>query len=654
MGPSLRPGASKLIAVLLVTQTKPGPRLVFHFPREPLVSTLQDACERPGEDDSDQDSGSEEDIRAVGRLLSNTQPFDLLLDRTVPRDAPARRPQAMSPSETVLGYHIDSLEKLLSPGKWSDGKKFEVTLDGITFVGHPVYAGENGEWSSGSQSKSRIPQRAAHASQSSRRGDDANDQEFSSVDASRVTITRPDTPDRVAHDYAHVPESLDSQYTLSLGTSVDSTSTASGAPSDQMAMFQVIFATRGEDQAYANEIHEHVATKLTIALHYCQKHNEKMLALKTLAKQNNTTADELWTQLVEHSELAWALREVYEKTAVGTVAGIRLDGKELCLQIPKESTSRDASSISLEPHSGLLLLEDKDVLLRELFHPDASPLAYFIREHTPTKPLQKLATTLNIPLHDVLYLAQHLIKWRKARAIMPLHPRNTYVLRAEAPIERVSEVVQIYARRFAALPTLPQMLKVLSGKPIKYGLMIPSRDHRAPYMDILAFLDRYEFVAPLKTFGWLRAASLGEKDTFTEEVHLPTKPERPISGLSLLSPHLRPVEDDGASVSSGQTVITTVPAGGGGETGKDDATAQQRLILDPADPTQEEAIAIEHIKDSISDTETGEMLPRILHHFDGEHAFEEIAVKEGLKRAMVEDLLGVLEMQDHLVTFRAV
>ncbi|KAK3071253.1 Nitrogen permease regulator 3 [Teratosphaeriaceae sp. CCFEE 6253] len=647
MGSSLRPGASKLIAVLLVTQTKPGPRLVFHFPREPLVSTLQDACECPGENDSDQDSGPEEEIRAVGRPLSNTQPFDSLLDKTVPKDAPARRLQAMSPSETVLGYHIDSLEKLLSPGKWSDGKKFEVALDGITFVGHPVYAGESGEWSSDPQSKATKSRHPAHLEHS--------------PDASRITITRPDTPDRVVHDYAHVPESFDSQYTLSLGTSVDSTSTASGAPSDQMTMFQVVFATRCEDQACANEIHEHVATKLTKALRYCQKHSDyvsrqtrKILALKTLAKQNNTTADELWTQLVEHSELAWALREVYEKTAVGAVAGIRLDGKELSLQIPKESTSRDASSTSLEPHSGLLLLEDKDVLLRELSHPDASPLAYFIREHTPTKPLQKLATNLNIPLHDVLYLAQHLVKWRKARAIMPLHPRNAYVIRAEAPIERVPEVVQIYARKFAVLPTLPQMLRVLSGKPIRYGLMIPSRDHRAPYMEILAFLDRYEFVAPLKTFGWLQAVSFGEKETSVEDVHVPTKRERPVSGLSLLSPHLRPVEDDGASVSSGQTVITTVPAGGGGETGTDDTTVDQRLILDPADPTQEEATAIEHIKDSISDTETCEMLPRILHHFDGEHAFEEIAVKEGLKRAMVEDLLGVLERQGHLVTFRAV
>ncbi|KAK5712878.1 Nitrogen permease regulator 3 [Elasticomyces elasticus] len=603
-----------------------GPKLVFHYPAVPTAGAAKHTSD---EDDSDIGSEAErDDVNAEADVYPTKQ-----------------RGTENANAEKLLGYSIDSLEKLLSPGRWSDKKKFEVCVDGITFVGHPVYAREDGEWSS-------KPQARREHDLSNK-----NDQEILSgvtsferdpSDTANITVTAPGSPSRVPEDYTHVPDSLDSQQMLSLGTSMDSTSTASGVPTEQMAMFHVVFVVRGNQQTYAPEIHEHIAKPLSRALHHCQKRHDyvvvqsrKMIALRAKAKQNGTDSGVLLTQMIEHSELAWALKEVYEKLSMNEVAGIRLSGMELSLHIPPAEA--EVSTTPLDGHSGLLLLEDKDALLRELSHPEANPLAQFIREHTPTKPLGKLAIKLNLPFPDLLQLAQHLIKWRKARSIPPLHSSNAYILHPSAPMDKVAELIPLYARRFATLPTLPQMLKVLSGKPIKYGMLIPSRAHRAPYMEILAFLHRHGFVTRLQTCGWLRSRP---------DVENRSKRECPISGLSLLSPQLRPVDDDAGSVGSEQTVITTLPAQD--EDVDDDHAPRQTLMLDSADLTLEQSNVLTNMISSLSDVELRERMPQLLQYFDDKHVLEDIAVQEGLKRAKVEDWLATLQAEGHLTTFRAI
>ncbi|KAK4902106.1 Nitrogen permease regulator 3 [Elasticomyces elasticus] len=620
------PSGCKLIAVLLITRSRSGPRLIFHYPGIPTTGAAKQTT-----DEDDSDTGSEAEHESVNEDAA-VHPMK-------------QRGTENGNAERLIGYSIDSLEKLLSPGRWSDKKKFEVCVDGITFVGHPVYARNDGEWSSKPQAR-REHDLLNKNVQEIRNGVTSFERDPS--DTANITVTAPGSPSRVPEDYTHVPDSLDSQQMLSLGTSMDSTSTASGVPTEQLAMFHVVFVVRGNQQTYATEIHEHIAKPLSRALNHCQKRHDyvsaqsrKMIALRAKAKQNSTDLGVLLTQMIEHSELAWALKEVYEKVSMGEVAGIRLSGMELSLHIPP--TEVEASTTPLNEHSGLLLLEDKDTLLRELSHPEANPLAHFIREHTPTKPLGKLATKLNIPLPDLLHLAQHLIKWRKARSTPPLHSSNAYILHPSAPVDKVAGLIPSYARRFPTLPTLPQMLKVLSGKPIKYGMLIPSRDHRAPYMEILAFLHRHEFVTRLQTCGWLRS----RPDTENR-----SKRERPISGLSLLSPQLRPVDDDAGSIGSEQTVITTLPAQD--EDMDDDHALRQTLIMDPTELTQDQSDALASMISSFSDAELRERMPQLLKHFDGKHVLEDIAVQEGLKRAKVEDWLATLQAEGHLTTFRAI
>lgn len=49
--------------------------------------------------------------------------------------------------ENILGYDRDFLNSLLTPAKSLCNKRFELVIDNIAFIGHPVCADENGKWS---------------------------------------------------------------------------------------------------------------------------------------------------------------------------------------------------------------------------------------------------------------------------------------------------------------------------------------------------------------------------------------------------------------------------------------------------------------------------------------------------------------------------
>ncbi|KAK3720334.1 Nitrogen permease regulator 3 [Vermiconidia calcicola] len=668
---------SSLIAVLLVTRSRPGPKLVFHYPPNPQARRSTRGGDNNG-CDSDEDSDPDTAMNEVKGVLRGNAANEAQHDR-----ARIRETTTSTPNGDLLGFAEESLEKLLSPGCWSDRKKFEVCLDGLTFVGHPIYAAQDGSWtrrhthdhdvrSNAVKEKPVTPVKAASPIAEAMRD----------VNAAHahpgIAITEPQTPAKAAHDFTHVPESLDSRAGQSFATSVNSGSSTSAPTPEPLLSFNVVFALANSrlTQNISREtslVHNHVAKKLSKALHYCQKQSsyigvesKKMLTVRTKAKQDGVDASALCSRMIETSELAWALKEVYERISMGAIAGIRLNGMEMSLQIPLAAHASIDGTPELDTHAAILLLEDKDTLLRDLDHPDASPLASFIREHTPTKSLQKHAVKLGMQVNDVLYLAGHLIKWQKACAIAPLHPRNTYIVGRDAPIHKLEQYIAGYAQRFSALPSLPQVLKVLSGRPIKYGMLIPSRDHRTPYMDILAYLVRHGFVEQLKTSGWLRASLASAAVSREADTRLrnqePNKNKRPLSVASLLSPQLRPVgDDDTASVSSERTAIPVSIAetmkGQHSDKGQhheaDSSPAENwDIITEPLDPSLEDTRRLEHIREVIDDEELHDRLPSLLQYFNGEAVFEEIAAREGLKRSKLEAWLDMLQGEEFLLTYR--
>ena len=663
MAPSKRSRrANNLLAILLVTRSRPGPRLAFHYPPTPHTTpaTKGEAQDTTGGSDDDSDSGTEDVISTVNSKHDASNRIE-----KVGRGNSESKTNLTKNSLNgdVLAIAEDSLEKLLSPGCWSDKKKFEVCVDGLTFVGHPAFADHDGSWARGHKHE---PSNASTLA--STHNPDMDAAQTQSTIA--INIANGKNTAMQVHDFKHVSESLDSRIGSSLATSFNSESTTSPAMPEPLTMFHVVFVLGGPARCCGDTevamLHSHVAKKLTKALQYCQKQStyvgfesRKLLALRTKAKQAGTAAEALSKQCIEASELAWALKELYERLSSYQIAGVRLNGMEISLKLPDSDHEDEDEEQALDRHSGLLLLEDKDTMLRDLAHPDASPLAYFIREHVPTKSLQKLATRMGFPIDKVLYLAQHLIDWRKARAIAPLHPRNSYIVGANAPLETLSQHMSEYAHKFSALPSLPQMLKILSDRPIRYGMLIPSRDHRAPYMDILAYLVQHKFVEQLKTFGWLQATPAVQSGNTRAEANAN---KRPLSVLSLLSPQMRPADDDTVSISSERTAI---PLSSGHPESRRDRKASSvpsvtlddqvdtfDIIKKPDELSATDLERLRHIKESVNDEELSGRVLSLVQYFNGDHALENIAAIEGLKRGKVETWLEVLQKEGFLLTFR--
>lgn len=132
--------ANGLIAVLLITRSRPGPKLVFHYPPVPQDDPQHLTRENePYSDGNDSDSDCSTDSESSTRIRGRPQ------DASCPSVC-HETPEEPDPLGKVLGHEVGSLERLLSPGRWSEKKKFEICLDGVTFVGLPVFAKEDGTW----------------------------------------------------------------------------------------------------------------------------------------------------------------------------------------------------------------------------------------------------------------------------------------------------------------------------------------------------------------------------------------------------------------------------------------------------------------------------------------------------------------------------
>ncbi|KAI4736594.1 hypothetical protein E4T50_12901 [Aureobasidium sp. EXF-12298] len=450
--------------------------------------------------------------------------------------------------EKLLGYPVEGLEMMLSPPSSMHKKRFEVMLDDLVFLGYPIFVRDDGTWK-----KKKTKRRAeTHDGKSSQEGhdpedDDANDSgsdnegdDEGEGDTENDMFSPPLSPltPRRPPQNGGFPQSFTSEATSSEAASENGSANSN---QDEMTMFHVVFVMNPPALEYhirLQEMYDNVVKKFAKALRYEQARSnaiyqdaKKMQSLKAQAKENKTPMYVLWPTLISSCALAKAVAILYTSIATNKIAHISIgEGFEASIQIPQaistpyvptptepqlpglwlttaNSLSDDGQSLS--PHAALLLLEDKDMMLKDIEGDGkelGSPLAFFIRELTPTKSLTKLSAALSLPLSDVQFLARHLIYWRRARAIPPLHIRDTYIVSPNCDMRQLTKAMPLYAQKFSALPSLPKMLQNLSGKPIQYGFLIPSKDHKPAYMDILAWLLRGGWVTQLRTFAWVKVS----------------------------------------------------------------------------------------------------------------------------------------------------
>lgn len=377
----------------------------------------------------------------------------------------------------------------------------------------------------------------------------------------------------------------------------------------------------------------------------------------------------LYHELLSQSSLARCLANVYSSISSSQIAHVKLTNKlSISLQIPipnsistvpgpatqqlpglwlTTSTSipiDEDSHIGIEQlasHFGLLLLSDLHTILADIHSassPLTAPLLHYLRVSKPTKSFAQISQSSGIAISDIQFLASHLIYWRRARAIPPLHQRDIYIVSPNADMSKLALATSTFAKQFPALPSLPRIMAILSSSPRPYSTLIPSRDHKEAYMDILAWLMRGGWVTQLRTFAWIRVPPHVSIDVHRQVESLKQRREAPDASQKADSLAVPPVSASPTS-STHSSTVTTFPIGASF------SPPSSMLVsgLNSGAVTSKHLSAIsEHILE-VQGEEAQNAWNECVKYFDGRHALETIAVREGWKRKRVAELIASWE-----------
>ncbi|EWC48408.1 hypothetical protein DRE_02177 [Drechslerella stenobrocha 248] len=450
--------------------------------------------------------------------------------------------------EHVLGFRHDVLAGLLNAPRALSRARFELSVDHFVFIGYPCYNRGDGMWQR--RKKQKKPKSAADGANGAAEGKEGLQSDADNDDED----TRGNDADDEDHEAAALSGSKSPNPPPSERKKIkrDPWKMVNRAPS-RLAMFHVVFVMNPPQLEYhsrTNDMYD-VAKQFTMALKtqqaeddYVAREVERIMELRERSEKRGDSIHDLWQRILRESTLATAIATLYQGISASKIAHIKVNDFDFALQIPTMMETAVLPSISepqlpgmhlttlktiysmpsededvlMTPHFTLLFLEDVEDIIKEVIldQDQTSLSASFVQFIQNCRPTVSFAQMLSSPTSNgtshlesleyqyIEYFARHLIYWRKARAIMPLHYRKYYIVSPNADMKRLVSQSLIFSRLFPALPPLPKMLSLLSGKPRPYSAYIPSKDHRQAYIDMLAWLMRYGWVTNLLTFAYLK------------------------------------------------------------------------------------------------------------------------------------------------------
>ena len=676
-----------LLAILLVTKINSESKVIFHYPPRPGEDNSEYGFnfKDGGANDRDDDSSSSgessvssgDDLQGEDAEPKSSRNNPTLPDLDFDEAASASPEKKGIPIERhqprwsdIFGYATHDLANLLTPHRSGHKVRFEVGLQDKTFLGWPLFS-RDGDWA-----RRRKPRRPSCLSNESESGPHENKESEEDIS---------DRPQAIRRD------------------------------EDKLEMFHVVYIMsppRLEHHLRVKDMYDNVSKKFSKALKWAQAHTnyvlqEVSLIRKTLSRyhsscNSNSPLAPLYHDLILSSSLAKAMAIIYDCISTSRIAHVTLSpGLSLSLQIPVPTSitalpSRlspqlpglwltTATSLPLDDdiqlsntqmaaHFGLLLLSDPSAIIADvkaIDSPLSAPLTHYLRISKPTKSFLQISQISGIALVEIQFLASHLIHWRRARAIPPLNKRNTYIMSPNADMGRLASASSGFAKRFPTLPPLPKMLSMLSFTPRPFNALIPSPDHKAAYLDILAHLFQGGWVTQLRSFAWVRVpahirkavdeeakerhkvkgkgarlnsngtSEAGLEEDFdhplsnsTSSLEVPAPPSPSFSTNSKSSTHtIVPINRDGPSPSEVLALIVPQPR---------IASSMDSLYL---------SAMTRHVLKT-QGRESQEAWDRCIKYFDGKHALGAIVVNEGWKRRRVAELINAWEAEGLLVRGR--
>ncbi|KAL3473785.1 nitrogen permease regulator of amino acid transport activity 3-domain-containing protein [Aspergillus californicus] len=444
------------------------------------------------------------------------------------------------PWESVLGLPVDVWEKLLSPSPSWHKRRFEIGINDLAFIGWPVFVREDGGWRKQRRKKKKRKQRTEWEGGELGHNveDDSQDESGEAIAASTETLSPHSMMAPPKAQRASVSSNRSSRIAGDLSDVDDK---------DSMTMFNVVFVLDPPLLEYSmrvREVYDNIIKKFIKALKYEQartnyvwRESQHILHVKEKAKEKRTSLNNLYSDLISHSSLARAICTLFTSISAAKIASVTLSPDvSISVQIPPLTSTpylsgptdqaypglwlTTADSITpaddpmadenTAPHQvlaqnfALLLLDNEATIIKDVEAAGgalALALVHYIRCSRPTKSFVQISQSSGIPLPTIQMLASHLVYWRRARAIPPLHQRDTYIVSPNCDLSKLEIATTAYQIAFPTFSSLPKMLSALSGSPRPFASFIPSKDHKSTYFSILAWLLRGGWVTQLRTFA---------------------------------------------------------------------------------------------------------------------------------------------------------
>ncbi|XP_006637255.1 GATOR1 complex protein NPRL3 isoform X3 [Lepisosteus oculatus] len=364
-------------------------------------------------------------------------------------------------------------------------------------------------------------------------------------------------------------------------------------------------------------------------------------------------------QILPKCKLAQDLKEAYDSLC--TTGAVRLHINNwlevsFCLphkihrvggnHIPPEALERSLKAI--RPYHALLLLDSERALLSQL-PLDCSPaLVRVIKTCSAVKNLQQLAQDADLALLQVFQLAAHLVYWGKAIIIYPLCENNVYMLSPHANICLYSPLAEHFAQQFPG-HDLPSMLA-------KFSLPVSLSEFRNPLdppveeanlIQMVIWMLQHRLLIQLHTYVCLLVPP-------SEEEQRPRDEELPLAarvgGRSLSTPSAlsfgSPTSSDDMTLTSPSMDNSSAELAPGGDSPLNKRMTETLL----ASLTEHERQVILSIPAAQS-PEDLRMFARLLHYFRGRHHLEEIMYNENMRRSQLKTLFdkfrSVLVVTNH-------
>lgn len=306
-----------------------------------------------------------------------------------------------------------------------------------------------------------------------------------------------------------------------------------------------------------------------------------------------------------------------------------------------------------------------------------------IQHCKPTLSFAQVAENNKLTIESLLQVAQHLIHFRRAIAIPPLHLSDHYMINPNCDSRKLPEACLAWKKKFPLSPNLSHFLSRISTEPKKYKDFVPTRDHRPTYLNMLAWLIRGGWVVQLRTVAWVlvwpeimyeveyqlkgeaiekakKKAALstsGESAGETDESDPDKKyddPNAPMTTEEVAeSARLSRLEQKLAQIAleaEAEFAKMPIPVATDNITMNEGEHLQPApyIIKDPHKVTHEESLYIAAIGKRFEDEKTREMWGKLTKYFNGDDALEMIALKEKLRRKLVWSyIMGAF--QEHIM-----